>query len=456
VPELLVPKLNNNDADYVLTDWLAPDGTPVSAGAPIAVVETSKAAEELEADTTGVLHPRLPAGARCRPGEPIAFIADGTAPAAPAPAGPAAAPSAEGPLVTRPAQALMDELDVTLAEVAALGVPVVKREHVQSLRGGSAAAPAAATAGAPAAGGAPAPAGGSLPPAAEAAGERQADGASAAAAVAAPGAGAAGARGPAPAGPAGAGTLPAESAGGAAAAAAVSAARAGGPAAAGTAPAAAGSPAGGERVELGRVQLGVARAVRLSHQSIPAAYTVVRMDLSGALAYGAAATRKVRRPVGLAELFVREVAGLQRDFPRFFAAVDEDGRSATLAEAAHIGVTVDLGEGLYVPCVRDAADRTLGEIATQLMSYRIAATKGTFRERDLVGANFVVTLHTDADVVLAVPFVLPGTVCALAVTSPADGSAANIGLAYDHRLINGRDASLFLHALRTSMEGLTA
>lgn len=377
MPELLVPKLNNNDADYVLTDWLAPDGAPVAAGAPIAVVETSKAAEELEADATGVLHHRLPAGTRCRPGDPIAFIADGSAPAATQapPAGAAPAP-AEGPLVTRPAQALMDELGVTLAEVTALGVPVVKREHVQSLRAGSPSAAPDSSGRTPA----PPPAAGSIP-----------------------------------------------------------------------APA-----AGGERIELGRVQAGVARAVRLSHQSIPAAYTVVRMDLAGALAYGAAATRKVRRPVGLAELFVREVAALQRDFPRFFAAVDEDGRTAALAEAAHIGVTVDLGEGLYVPCVRDAADRTLGEIATQLMSYRIAATKGTFRERDLVGANFVVTLHTDADVVLAVPFVLPGTVCALAVTSPVDGSAANIGLAYDHRLINGRDASLFLHALRTSMEGLTA
>ena len=371
MPELLVPKLNNNDADYVLTDWLAPDGTPVSAGAPIAVVETSKAAEELEADTTGVLHHRLPAGTRCRPGDPIAFIADGAAPAAPAPTAASAAPSAGGPLVTRPAQALMDELGVTLAEVAALGVPVVKREHVQSLRKAPAPEEPAPV---------PAPA-------------------------------------PAPA--------PQE-------------------------------PGAGQRIELGRVQLGVARAVRVSQQTIPAAYTVVRMDLAGALAYGAAATRKVRRPVGLAELFVREVALLREDFPRFFASVDDDGRGAVLAEAAHIGVTVDLGEGLYVPCVRDAADRTLGEIATQLMSYRIAATKGSFRERDLVGANFVVTLHTDADVVLAVPFVLPGTVCALAVTSPADGSAANIGLAYDHRLINGRDASLFLHALRTSMEGLTA
>ncbi|WP_175609340.1 2-oxo acid dehydrogenase subunit E2, partial [Streptacidiphilus griseoplanus] len=77
----------------------------------------------------------------------------------------------------------------------------------------------------------------------------------------------------------------------------------------------------------------------------------------------------------------------------------------------------------------------------------------------LTGANFVITLHTDADVVLAVPFILPGTVCALAVTSPQDGSPqdgspANIGLAYDHRLINGRDAALFLRALKNSVEGL--
>jgi 2-oxoglutarate dehydrogenase E2 component (dihydrolipoamide succinyltransferase) len=414
VPELLVPKLNNNDADYVLTDWLAPDGTPVTAGAPIAVVETSKAAEELEADTTGVLHHRLPAGTRCRPGEPIAFIADGSATAPPAegppptaagarPGPPPSPPPGGGPLVTRPAQALMDELGVTLEEVAALGVPVVKREHVQSLR---AASPTAAGPGS-AAGGTAGSAHLAAGAAAAATAPRGADPAAAAASAPAP-------------------------------------------------PAAAGSHAAGEKVELGRVQLGVARAVRLSHQSIPAAYTVVRMDLAGALAHGAAMTRKVRRPVGLAELFVQEVARLQRDFPRFFASVDEDGRTATLAEAAHVGVTVDLGEGLYVPCVRDAADRTLGEIATQLMSYRIAATKGTFKERDLVGANFVVTLHTDADVVLAVPFVLPGTVCALAVTSPVDGAPANIGLAYDHRLINGRDASLFLHALRTSMEGLTA
>ncbi|MFG1810659.1 2-oxo acid dehydrogenase subunit E2 [Streptomyces sp. NPDC049040] len=364
--ELLVPKLNNNDTDYVLTDWLVGDGGTVTAGDPVAVVETSKASEELEADASGTLHHIAPAGARCRPGEAIADVRGGAAPAPapPAPAQPAGSGPRQvaGPLVTRPAQALIDELGIGAEQVAALGLPVVRRQDVEALRPAAPAAEAAAT--------------------------------------------------PAP-----------------------------GPAV-----------GAGRREPIGRVQQGVGRAVDLSHRTVPAAYTVVRMDLGPALAHAAGLTRSVRRPVGLAELFVRQVAALHGDFPRFFAAID--GTDAVLADAPHIGVTLDLGEGLYVPCVRDAAALTMAEIATRLMKYRIAATTGTFRESDLGGANFVITLHTEGDVVLAIPFVFPGTVCALAVTSPADGSPANIGLAYDHRLINGRDASLFLHALKTSMEGL--
>ncbi|MFI0722197.1 2-oxo acid dehydrogenase subunit E2 [Streptomyces sp. NPDC021224] len=428
--ELLVPKLNNNDTEYVLTDWLVPDGTDVAVGDPVAVVETSKAAEELEATSPGTLRHALAAGAVCRPGERLAVIDDGTQPA-PVPA--AAAVGAVDQLVTRPAQQLMDELGVSAAEVAALGRAVVRREHVAALRPG-AVVPGGTSVGSP---GPAAPAG-----AVRTAGTGAAPGAS----MAPPG--------PVPAA---AGLAPAE--GGPVVVAPVapatpSAVPSGGSEAAGFAgsgPVAADAP-GVTRLALPRVQRGVARAVEISHRTIPAAYTVVRMDLGPALAYAKRVTREVRRPVGAGELFVREVALLHAEFPRFFASVE--GSTALLADAPHIGVTVDLGEGLFVPCVRDAAGLSIGEIATRLMTFRLAATTGSFRERDLTGANFTVTLHTDADVVLAVPFVLPGTVCALAVTAPGDGSPANIGLAYDHRLINGREATLFLHALKNSMERL--
>ncbi|WP_084959462.1 2-oxo acid dehydrogenase subunit E2 [Thermoactinospora rubra] len=343
--ELRVPKLNANDAEYLVVEWLVPDGAEVAAGDAVVLVETSKAAEELPAGASGVLRQAVPPGVWCRPDDVLAAITGPSAPGdTPSTASRTAEPGAPdgGPLLTAPARAFMDEHGIGLEQVRALGLEVVRRADLERLVG---------------------------------AGQ-----------------------------------------------------------------------------DLSRVQRAVARAVELSHRTIPAAYLVVRMDLTRALAYAAAATKHVRRPVGLAEVFVHLVAGLHADFPLFFARLE--GTRALLPAAPDIGVTVDVGEGLFVPVVHDAARRSVKDIATTLMKHRMSAATGEFREADLAGANFVVTLHTDGGVVMAIPFVFPGTACALAVTAPYDGVHADIGLAYDHRLINGRDAARFMSALKTAAERL--
>ncbi|WP_214110881.1 2-oxo acid dehydrogenase subunit E2 [Acrocarpospora catenulata] len=389
--ELRVPKLNNNDATYILTEWLAEDGQLVDTGDPVAVIETSKAAEEIPAESGGYLWRALPVNADCAPGQALAYLTtEPIAPAAPEPASPSgslsgspsgsATGSASGspsglasavsasvsgsaealPVITAPAQELLDELGIPVERVRTLGLKVIRRADVERL----AAAPAVSL------------------------------------------------------------------------------------------------------YELPKVQRAVARAVQVSHQGIPAAYTVMTMDVGETLAAAARLTREVRRPVGLAELFTVAVAGLHGEFPLFFATLVDD-RNARLSETPNIGITVDVGEGLYVPVIHDAGSRSLKEIATRLMEFRLAATTGEFREADLSGGNIAITLHTDADISLAIPFVFPGHACALAITAPqpvltlADGqpvtrTIANIGLAYDHRLINGRDAALFLRALRDAITSVSA
>ncbi|MGW0203320.1 lipoyl domain-containing protein, partial [Nonomuraea sp. NPDC003201] len=78
--ELRVPKLNNNDTEYLLVEWLAEDGAGVVKGDPVVVLETSKAAEELMAEADGVLRRTAETGATCRPGDVIAHISDSSAP----------------------------------------------------------------------------------------------------------------------------------------------------------------------------------------------------------------------------------------------------------------------------------------------------------------------------------------------------------------------------------------
>ncbi|MER6944218.1 2-oxo acid dehydrogenase subunit E2 [Nonomuraea sp. NPDC000554] len=214
-------------------------------------------------------------------------------------------------------------------------------------------------------------------------------------------------------------------------------------------------PATGERAHpLGNMQRAVGRTVTLSHQTIPAGYTAIKVDVGPAMATARDLTRRVRKLVGLPDLLIAAVAGLHESFPLFFARLVDD-RTAAVPDSPHVGVTIDLGTGLYVPVIRDARDRSVPEIAGQLAEFRKLAQHGGFREEQLAGGNIVVTLHHDADIVMAVPIVFPGQACAVALTSPqpeGERTVAVVGVAYDHRLINGRDAVLFLHALKESLE----
>ncbi|WP_214322211.1 2-oxo acid dehydrogenase subunit E2 [Nonomuraea sediminis] len=335
--DLVLPKLNPNDTEYLLVEWLVADGKPVRAGEPVAVVESSKAASELEADSDGHLAHAVPAGTWCAPGTVLARI--GGEPATSS-ATVERAPAEDGLVITEPARAAMAELGVTAEQVAALGLRIVRRADVEGLKG--------------------------------------------------------------------------------------------------------------DAVPLTRVQRAVGRAVTLSHDTIPAAYTVVRFDLRPALALAAQLTERVRRPVGLAEIFVGALAALHAGHPLFFATLDGD--VARLSDKPHVGVTFDLGDGLYVPVVHDAGSLGPKELATMLMRYRVKAARGGFEDAELSGANITLTLHTEQDVVLAIPFVFPGQACALALPAPRPDGTADVGLAYDHRLINGRDAALFLGALKIEVE----
>ncbi|MER7003690.1 2-oxo acid dehydrogenase subunit E2 [Dactylosporangium sp. NPDC000555] len=228
-------------------------------------------------------------------------------------------------------------------------------------------------------------------------------------------------------------------------------------------PGAMASAADERSISLSRNQRAVARTVARSSATIPAAYTAMTIDVGAALDQAARLTRTVRRPVGLAELFVAAIGSVHAGQPMCFARLDDDGITLHPSGAAHVGVTVDLGEGLYIPVVRDAGTATIAEIARALTRHRVTAAGGTFRPSDLDGANITLTLHLDAHVSLAIPIVYPGQTCAVAVTAPrpelylddsgqpATRTVTQVGLAYDHRVINGREAAQFLAALHRAL-----
>ncbi|MFG1642738.1 2-oxo acid dehydrogenase subunit E2 [Amycolatopsis sp. NPDC049252] len=356
-----VPKLNTNDTAYVLVDWLAEDGQPLKEGDPVAVVETSKATEELYCERDGVLHRLLPAPADCGPGDVIGRLFDAEADrleflaAAPAPPG---EPLPEGRFtLTEPARLLADRHGLTAASLAGLGLRVVRESDVRRLL----------------------------------------------------------------------------------------------------------SEAGQKTYTPNRAQRAVAAAVSRSHQEIPAAFTAVVVAVDPALATAKELSERTGALVGLPELLVSVLGGLTGQFPLCYGEPAPDG-ALVLPEAAHVGVTVDVGKGLFAPVVKDAGTRSLDEISGLLMDFRIKAMREDFRTEDLGGANILLSLNNEDDVLFAQPIVFPGQTCAVALGGvrreavfAADGaltprSVAVVGLAYDHRFVNGSTAVGFLKAIKAALE----
>ncbi|MDW3847604.1 2-oxo acid dehydrogenase subunit E2 [Micromonospora sp. BRA006-A] len=208
----------------------------------------------------------------------------------------------------------------------------------------------------------------------------------------------------------------------------------------------------------------IADVVSTSHREIPVAFTAVRVDVTAALAYARSAADETGATVGLTEVVIAAVAALHERFGGLYARLTGDGLVVD-AEAPSIGLTVDVGTGLFLPVIRDAAGLDLGDLADAVVALRMKALRGRLREEDMAGMNFLVALNDTPGVTVARPIIPPGVTCALSVPDvhrevvlDGDGgvrerTVADLGLAYDHRLVNGAQAGAYLAALGEILQG---
>src|SRR3712207_5074639 len=76
MPEVIMPKMGDAMEEGTLLKWLKSEGDEVSAGDPIAEIETDKVTLELEAEDSGTLAQLIASEGQDIPvGEAIAFIA---------------------------------------------------------------------------------------------------------------------------------------------------------------------------------------------------------------------------------------------------------------------------------------------------------------------------------------------------------------------------------------------
>jgi pyruvate/2-oxoglutarate/acetoin dehydrogenase E1 component/pyruvate/2-oxoglutarate dehydrogenase complex dihydrolipoamide acyltransferase (E2) component len=216
-------------------------------------------------------------------------------------------------------------------------------------------------------------------------------------------------------------------------------------------------PAAGHRgVALTRAQRAVAELVTASHRDIPAAFAVLSVRIDTVLRLLDASKDSPNGPIGLLDFLIMAVGRLRPRFPALFGTLAGD--EVRPADEAHVGVTLDAGHGLFMPVIRSVEHRTAADIADQLADLRMRALRGTYAEADLRGANIAISWNFEPDVLVVQPIIPPGLACVVSIGGPRreiglSGSAVSehtvvsVGLAHDHRVVNGREAIEFLRAL---------
>ena len=165
--------------------------------------------------------------------------------------------------------------------------------------------------------------------------------------------------------------------------------------------------------------------------------------------------------LGFMSFFVKACCEALQKYPVVNASVDGD--DVIYHGYCDVGIAVSTERGLMVPVLRDAEKMSLAEIERGIAEFAKQARSGSIKLEDLQGGTFTVTnggvfgslistpiLNMPQSAILGMhaikerPVVVDGEIVARPMMY--------IALTYDHRIVDGRDAVLFLVAVKETLE----
>jgi pyruvate dehydrogenase E2 component (dihydrolipoamide acetyltransferase) len=163
--------------------------------------------------------------------------------------------------------------------------------------------------------------------------------------------------------------------------------------------------------------------------------------------------------------FTLAAAEALKAHPKLNASID--GENIVYHASENISFAVDTERGLLTPVIRDASTLTIAQIAQQIADLASRTRENKLKPDELGGGTFTLTNTGSRGALFDTPVVfLPqvailgtGVVSkrAVVVSTPEGDSIAvrsmvYLALSYDHRLVDGADASRYLVDVKTRLE----
>jgi len=449
--KVTLPALGESVTEGTVTRWLKSVGDSVEVDEPLLEISTDKVDTEIPSPFAGTLTEILvQEDETVEVGAPLAVIGSGDAPAAEQPSAPEPAAEPEAPAA--------EEKPEAKPEPQSAPEPAAEQETAKSAPAPVPATPQPAPVAAPAAPAAPAASGSYLTPLVrKLAADKGVD----------------------------VSTLTGTGVGGRirkedvleAAAKAEEAAKAAQAAPAATAPAPAKaatvpsvSPLRGTTEKASRLRQIIAERMVDALHSQAQLTTVIEVDVTKIARLRARAKNdfKAREGVNLTFLPFFVLAAIEglKAYPKINGVLE--GNQITYHGQENVGIAVDTERGLLVPVIRDAGDLNLAGISRKIVDLAGRTRENKVTPDELSGATFTVTNTGSGGAIIDTPIVPGGTSAILGtgaivkrpvVISDGDGgeviairSMCYLSLSYDHRLVDGADASRYLSALKARLE----
>ncbi|MBD8058539.1 2-oxoglutarate dehydrogenase, E2 component, dihydrolipoamide succinyltransferase [Cellulomonas sp. JH27-2] len=449
--KVTLPALGESVTEGTVTRWLKSVGDSVEVDEPLLEISTDKVDTEIPSPFAGTLTEILvQEDETVEVGAPLAVIGSGDAPAADQPSAPEPAAEPEAPAA--------EEKPEAKPEPQSAPEPAAEQETAKSAPAPVPATPQPAPVAAPAAPAAPAASGSYLTPLVrKLAADKGVD----------------------------VSTLTGTGVGGrirkedvleaaakaeeaAKAAQAAPAATAPSPAKAATVPSV--SPLRGTTEKASRLRQIIAERMVDALHSQAQLTTVIEVDVTKIARLRARAKNdfKAREGVNLTFLPFFVLAAIEglKAYPKINGVLE--GNQITYHGEENVGIAVDTERGLLVPVIRDAGDLNLAGISRKIVDLAGRTRENKVTPDELSGATFTVTNTGSGGAIIDTPIVPGGTSAILGtgaivkrpvVISDGDGgeviairSMCYLSLSYDHRLVDGADASRYLSALKARLE----
>jgi pyruvate dehydrogenase E2 component (dihydrolipoamide acetyltransferase) len=156
------------------------------------------------------------------------------------------------------------------------------------------------------------------------------------------------------------------------------------------------------------------------------------------------------------------VAGL-KEHPYLNASLDDDSEEIVLKKYFNIGVATDTPEGLMVPVVKNAGDKSILRLAEELLQLSEKARNRKIDLADLKGGTFTITNYGAVGGMYGTPIINHPEVAILGVGRMKEMPVVRdgkveirkilfISLSFDHRVVDGAEAARFLNTVIARLE----